>query len=629
MRASLIALSTERICVVRSAESSITRATDVNAPPSSGAGTLVPSTPLALFLCAITPLCLVLAFPPLSLWPVAFIIPLGWALLACSDRLPHHMWWALYGCSLLAWLWLHRWMIGVTVAGYPVLCGYLALYAVAGVWLIRGTRHGAIGRHLPRAIRLPAVLITLEWLQGTVIFHGYPWYSFAQPLVDFPLLAQLADIGGIPLVTLLVAGTVGVLIDLICLRRGTPDPTLKRHVMQGGIAVALGWVFAVAYGSHRLSEWDAMQKVAGAGAGLRVAVVQTNIPASNKMRWSRQQQEEFAASFAKTTTELVESARSGGRIDFAVWPETMLPGFGLEPATVQKLVDGQWWPGDRFAALAASVSQRIDAPLVVGSPVYLGLRENGDRWAWEQHFNSAYLVDGVPPYQRYDKIHLTPFGETMPYISSWKWLQERLLAIGASGMSFDLDSASVPRRLSMQRRTAEGGVVDGCVDLATPICFEVTMAEVVRRITHDDAGQKQAAALVNLSNDGWFGDNDADRRTHELLSRWRCIETRLPMVRAGNTGVSAAFDSRGMPIAGAEVAPRTAGGFVVVLPSDYRKSVFGRFGDVLSPAMALLLAIMVVPGRRIAPTVVMLALLASAAFVVGCSEESQPRAVFS
>ena len=561
---------------------------------------------------------------------MALIIPLGWALLASSDRLPHHMWWALYASALAIWLWLHRWMIDVTVAGYPVLCGYLALYAVAGVWIMRRTRHGFIGRHLPRAIRLPAVLITLEWLQGNVIFHGYPWYAFAQPLVDFPLLAQVADIGGVPLVTLLVSGTVGVFVDLICLRRGTPDPTLRRHVLQGGIAVAIAWVGALAYGAHRLSEWDAIQRTESSGSQLRVAVLQTNVPTSNKMRWSRQQQEEDAEAFAKATIELVESSRGGGNIDFVVWPETMLPGFGLESTTLQKLMEGQWWPGDRFAALAKEVSRRIDAPLVVGSPVYIGLRENGDRWAWSEHFNSAYLVDGEPPYQRYDKIHLTPFGETMPYVSNWKWLEERLLAIGATGMQFDLDAASVPRRLTMRRRGQTAVNADGSlVELATPICFEDTMAEVVRRITHDDVGQKKAKLLVNLSNDGWFGECDSGRQTHDLLARWRCIENRLPMVRAANTGLSRAFDSGGAPIAGAEVAPRTAGGFVTVLQLDDRQSIYGHMGDVLSPTMALLLAIIVVPSRRSMRGVSILALAVGGLFVAGCSEESQPRAVFS
>jgi len=602
----------------------------VNVQPSIGAGTLVSSKPLALLFCVLTPICLALAFPPLSLWPVALVTPLGWALLASSDRLPHYTWWVLYGSALAVWLWLHRWMIDVTVAGYPVLCGYLALYAVAGVWIMRRTRHGFIGRHLPRAIRLPAVLITLEWLQGTVIFHGYPWFAFAQPLVDFPLLAQLADIGGVPLVTLVVGATVGVLVDLICLLRGTPDPTLRRHVRVGGAAVVIAWVAALAYGAHRLSEWDSIQRTASPGSQLRVAVVQTNVPTSNKMRWSRQQQEEDAASFAKLTFDLVEASAAGGGIDLAVWPETMLPGFGLESATLQKLVDGQWWPGDRFATLARSVSERIHAPLVVGSPTYIGLRENGDRWAWSEHFNSAYLVDGEPPYQRYDKIHLTPFGEIMPYISHWKWLEEKLLAIGATGMQFDLDTAPVPRRLTVQRRSdAEGNASVDVIPLATPICFEDTMSEVVRRTTHDEAGQKQAKLLVNLSNDGWFGACDSGRETHELLARWRCIENRLPMVRAANTGFSRAFNSSGVPIEGAEVAPRTAGGFIASLPTDHRQSIFGRRGDVLSPAMAVLLAIMVVPVRKGVKTVSVVAMFACALLLVGCSEESQPRAVFS
>jgi len=585
---------------------------------------------MALLFCVLTPLCLALSFPPFSLWPFAFIAPLGWALVASSDRLPHHLWWALYASALLVWLWLHRWMIGVTVAGYPVLCGYLALYALAGVWVMRRTRHGLIGRYLPRAIRLPAVLIALEWLQGTVIFHGYPWYAFAQPLIDFPVVAQLADIGGVPLVTLLVAGTVGVLVDLLCLCRGTPDPTLRRHVVQGGIGVLLAWVCAIAYGSHRLAEWDAMQRASQPMSRLRVAVVQTNVPTSNKLRWSRQQQEDAAASFARATIDLVESSQRDGAIDFVVWPETMLPGFGLEPATLRTLCDGQWWPENRFAELVEALVQRINVPLVVGSPVYIGLRENGDRWNWSEHFNSAYLVQGDPPYQRYDKIHLTPFGEVMPYISNWKWLEERLLAIGAAGMQFDLDEALVPRRLTLQRPNDARGVAPKIgLALATPICFEDTMSGEVRRIVHDDAGHKQAAILVNLSNDGWFGDCDSGRRAHELLARWRCIENRLPMVRAANTGISAAFDSRGVPIPNAAVAPRTAGGFIAELPLDDRQSFFGEFGNVLSPAMALMVAIMVVPGRWIAPTGFRLFVGACALLLVGCSDESQPRAVFS
>ncbi len=193
----------------------------------------------------------------------------------------------------------------------------------------------------------------------------------------------------------------------------------------------------------------------------------------------------------------------------------------------------------------------------------------------EHQYNSAYLIQGSPPFQRYDKYQLTPFGETMPYISAWPWLEEKLLALGAQGMSFSLDANPVLRRLVLE--TSEGSFV-----LGTPICYEDTVGRVCRRMVYD-RGRKQADLLVNLSNDGWFGRSDATRREHNQIARFRCIENRVPLARAVNTGQSVAVDSLGRVIAslgeGRYGEARRSGVLEARLTLDRRQTLYGTVGD--------------------------------------------------
>ena len=105
----------------------------------------------------------------------------------------------------------------------------------------------------------------------------------------------------------------------------------------------------------------------------------------------------------------------------------------------------------------------------------IGLRQDGDRFRWDRQFNSAYLVGaGPPPYPRYDKVFLAPFGETMPYISNWDWLERALLSVGAAGMTFDLDRGGEPVRFDVPWQ-------GGSVRVATPICFEDAFPALCRR----------------------------------------------------------------------------------------------------------------------------------------------------
>ena len=138
---------------------------------------------------------------------------------------------------------------------------------------------------------------------------------------------------------------------------------------------------------------------------------------------------------------------------------------------------------------------------------------------------------------------LTPFGETMPYISSWPWLEEKMLAVGAEGMSFNLDASRAINRLTLGWTPRSDGTQassllkpQASLILATPICFEDTVARVCRKMIYSGR-RKTADIFVNLSNDGWFSSFDARRKQHAQIARFRCIDD-IETGRAACPGMS-------------------------------------------------------------------------------------------
>jgi len=314
---------------------------------------------------------------------------------------------------------------------------------------------------------------------------------------------------------------------------------------------AIAVIGAIAYGHARIDAHDAAARAASRPSLL---VVQTNLPMSNTLAWAPEQQVEDVLAFARQTIDGARIAREqGGAVNLALWPETTLPGLGLEPESLRTLVDGGYYPGNRYDEALRDLATRIEAPLLVGSPAYLGLRVEGNRFAWDRQFNSAYLVGPDGARGRTDKIYLTPFGEMMPIISNWDWLESQLLALGAEGMTFDLEAAA--SATAFRVATADGGE---CT-VAVPICFEITQPWASRRIVFPN-GQRAAGIVANLSNDGWFAGSTAGRRQHLQVSQLRAIELGTPVVRCVNTGLSASIDGVGRVERVLE--PQVAGAFV-------------------------------------------------------------------
>jgi len=476
-------------------------------------------------------------------WPLAFAWPALFAGAVWTAPRPLTLAWTIglpFYAAFLAHEW---WMRHITELGMPVLVFYLAGWTVILALVLRALALGKGGApRWPFALAVPVSLVAIEYLRGSLICSGYAWFFAAHPLVEWNEVAQVAALGGGWLVTALAGLVAGAAADAF-LRRDR-----ARWMMPAVAVVALGGAWG--YGRAHVAAHD---EDAAHAQRARILVVQTNLPMSNKLAWPPEQQIEDFLVFAKQTIDGAKAAREqGGPIDLALWPETMLPGLGLEADSLRALVAGNYYPGDRYDEALRDLSTRIDAPLLVGSPAYLGLRVEGNRFAWDRQFNSAYLVGPDGARGRTDKIYLTPFGEMMPVISNWDWLEAQLLALGADGMTFDLDAAEKPAAFTV---SGSGGEIR----IGVPICFEITQPWASRRIAFAD-GARTAGVLVNLSNDGWFAGSKSGRRQHLQVAQLRAIELATPVVRCVNTGMSASIDAVGR--VEATLPPEQGGSFV-------------------------------------------------------------------
>ncbi len=512
-----------------------------------------------------------IAFPPLGAWPTALVapLPLIWILTRDARRPLALSAWVTLGILPLH-LFEHQWIWQVAALGYVPMAMIVAALTGLFVWI--GARAVQRFPGIPLTLVMPVLWTGIEVFRGEVFFTGYPWLLLAHPLIDSPLLAAPAGLMGANGVGFLVALLNGSLADLLWLRRTRPAAA--------GVAL-IALTYAVS---------ATLRPAPDSGTRLRIAVVQTNIPQDNKNEWTAQQRYDDFQRFEALTRQA-----AAGKPDLIVWPETMFPGAALDPAAVSTQRDaianlgadsGVTYFADRLVALQSE----IGIPLMVGAIGVDGLRISRDgerlRATYGALYNSVFLLSGgaVQP-ERYDKIDLTPFGEVMPYIRHWPWLQRQMMAVAAGGLTFDLNEGHRPASCRVAG-----------VSVITPICFEATKPAACRRLRI--AAGAGPCALVNLTNDGWFGPFDAGRWQHLQIARWRAVELNTPVVRAANTGVSAAIDARGRVIKqgvdGSPTPARVDGVLTTDILLGGAPTIYSRTGDVVGwtslAAAALMLA---------------------------------------
>jgi apolipoprotein N-acyltransferase len=389
-----------------------------------------------------------------------------------------------FGVSL-SWLWY-------TSPLAPFFVGlYKGLFVAAFVSIVR--RLGTMSA--------PVAWVALECVRGHLL-GGLPWFLLGYTQHEATHLVQIADLGGVWLVSALVAFVNAALVDGRRWARQT-----------AAAAVALAFV----YGALRISTIETR-------GGPLLAVVQPNIPQDVK-KMMLQDDREAMDSYAKHVRLTREAA--GRKPDLIVWPEAAIYK-GLVWDVRRKEWDREW----KWHRAVEAPARETGNPVLVGVLVVEGewvrLEDGREKWRTSGSTNSAVVVDprrGLG--ERYDKVHLVPFGEYIPFSGTLPFV--RSIVEGFSGLTL------------WDTRAGEGFPVweSGGVRYGVQICFEGIFPEISRTIARNGA-----AFSVNISNDGWFRAS-AELDQMLAMARFRAIECRIGFVRATNTGISAFIDPDG------------------------------------------------------------------------------------
>jgi apolipoprotein N-acyltransferase len=522
-----------------------------------------------------------LALPPVDLWPAPFItFPILLWLVdgAAAGRLygvwaaASVGWWFGFGYFLAGLYWIGNaflvdaktfgWLLPFAVVMLPA---GMALYTAFGLALARllWTR-GAT-----RVIALATALTLSEWLRGH-LFTGFPWNTFGYALISPLWLAQsaaLIGVWGLTFLAIAVYASPAVLADD---RTDTKRPWLA--VASGG---ALIMALAV-FGGVRLAMFPTSYV-----DGVRLRIMQPNLPQDAKFNPSQKQQ--VMSHYLELSDRSTGPQSTGVRdVTHLIWPESAFPFFLTREA-------------DALAQIAALLQPAT--VLITGA---IRPPETAPNAAVTRAYNSVYVIgpDGSI-LSVYDKVHLVPFGEYLPFRSVLERLDlTQLIRLRGGFIAGD------------RRRNQR---VPGAPSFLPLVCYEVIFpADSVPRgerpgWLYDRLGRyvgwpfvagsgERPGWMLNLTNDGWFGLS-AGPYQHFQQARVRAIEEGLPLVRAANTGISAVVDPLGRVI---KRLPLGIEGVIdAPLPQPLASTPYASAGDGPLGAMLALALVLVWRSRKL------------------------------
>ena len=454
--------------------------------------------------------------------------------------------------SPLADLFKNPWLICLP----PLLATFLGLYLAFWAWFIGLLPHGdttflSSARNIRIALLAASAWVVQEWTRGW-FFGGFGWNGLGVALHQNLALIQIADLVGLPGLSLLVA-FVNV-IALITIRRFVAEIGRTRIRPHWDFSVMMACIVgAFSYGVHALQHpVDLPPANGGHTLPLRIAAVQPDIPESFKSDPAHLQQI-FDRYDALTHTALAWQPQ------LLLWPEA---------ATLTDLFDP-----DTFAYLK-QIAASTDATFLLGS--FLSPPDAGE-------FNiAACLTRQGKDVQVYRKMHLVPFGEYIPLRNSFPLFAK-------------IAGELVPGDLHRGTEYTIFHIDTPPLRLAPLICFEDTDGDHTRRFI--DRGSQSAQLLVNITNDSWFGRSPGATQ-HLANALFRTIENRRPMVRAANTGVTCIIDAEGRvlhDLRNPDGTPFLEGVLfgTVFVPLDAGLTLYARYGDWIAYVAVALAAALI------------------------------------
>ena len=508
-----------------------------------------------------------LALPPTNIWPVPFVTfpvlvwlvdgaagtRLGGVLAAASAG-----WWFGFGYFLAGLYWLgHAFLVDAKTFGWllpfavTALPAAMAIYTALGLALARAIWT----RGATRILALAVALTLAEWLRGH-LFSGFPWNTYGYALISPLWLAQGAALIGIWGLTFLAVAIYASPAALADARTDTTRPWVAPAL--SGVVIA---VLAI-YGAARLAGTSTNYV-----EGVHLRIMQPNLQQDDKFNYARKQQvmDRYLA-----LSDRKDGPQSTGLrgVTHLIWPESAFP---------------------FFLTREPDVLAQISALLPKGTVLITGaIRAPDSRGVVNRAYNSIYVIgDDGSILSVYDKVHLVPFGEYLPF-------QDLLERLG-------LEQLTKVRGGFIPGERRQNQPAPGAPNFLPLVCYEIIFASDA--VPHSEqpnwlyrhlgryfdwpfvAGNgARPGWLLNLTNDGWFGAS-AGPYQHFQQARVRAIEEGLPLVRAANTGISAVVDPLGRVVASLPLG--VEGILDAPLPQPLAPTLYARLGDAPAGLMVL------------------------------------------
>jgi apolipoprotein N-acyltransferase len=491
------------------------------------------------------------AFPPVDLWPLAWIATIPWVLLIRREKLdgprPYFILWLAgfaFWMAALHWLRLPYWATGF---GWVALSFYFAFYLPVFIGLSRIAVHQL---RMPVILAAPIVCTGLELARGHLL-TGMTMASLGHTQYRWVELIQISDLAGAYGVSFVV------MFAAACLARALPCENEHRTIWPFLPALAI-MAAVLCYGYARTVHNDTTP-------GARIALIQGSIDST--VDGSEDPRKKMFLHYFELSRQAVDKY---GQIDLIVWPETYfiypLITYDADAGTIdpQREKDGislKEYQDQLQKDVNASRQAFKYTAEQLRSPLLVGL----DTWHYTadgmRRFNSAvHLSAAGDLFGRYDKMHLVMFGEYIPFADYFTWLYS------ISPLSMGMTPGTQPAVFQV-----------GDIRVAPNICYESVLPHVIRRQINTLKAQGQEPdVLVNLTNDGWFwGSSELD--LHLACGVFRAVECRKPFLIAANTGFSAWIDADGRII---EKGPRHDTAILLAeVRIDHRRSWYLYYGD--------------------------------------------------
>jgi apolipoprotein N-acyltransferase len=491
-----------------------------------------------LLLAGLSGLLLTASFPKIGLdWLVwVALIPLFAAIANLSVKKSFRIG---FIAGLIHYLSLLYWVVPVmrTYGYLPLYLSITILFLFAAILAlfpaVFSMAVAAMGRSPARClITMPLFWVAVEYIR-TYIFTGFPWALLGHSQYLRLQLIQTADLFGVYGVSFLIV--LGNTALFLILTRITRQPWQKKSISKRLPAVAaiffvLGFLFTWLYGTWRIKTTDHLM---AASPNARIAVIQGNV--FQAIKWNPA----YQAATVKTHNRLSLSAKSENP-DLIVWPESATPFFLFyDEEPTQKVLEG---------------IQETDTDYLIGSPSFTGKEGN------IAYYNSAYLISpGTKTIHTYEKAHLVPYGEYVPFKKWLPFLGKIVAQVG------DFRPGKAGKTIPWEKGA-----------LGVQICYEIIFPGLSRAMVKNDA-----VLLINITNDAWFGKTSGPYQ-HFSITVFRAVENRRALARAANTGISGFIDPAGRILTSTPLLQEAA--VTRTLPLIRSKTFYTRFGDLFALA---------------------------------------------